>query len=72
MEGGQSTHCLETKKQMEVSVWRPSMRQDKSTYRLDTRRKGWVEYSENRGRTKHPLPRDREEDGGLSMYNMEG
>ena len=42
------------------------MRQDKFTYQLEIRRQGQVEYSEHGGMTKHPLPRDKERNGGLS------
>lgn len=43
------------------------MRQGKYTYNLETRRQGQVKYSEYGGKTKHPLARDEETDGGLSM-----
>ena len=43
------------------------MSQDKCTYILETRRQGWVQYSEHGGRTKHPHSRDKETNGGLSM-----
>lgn len=66
-EGRKNTHTLQTRKEMNICVWRPSMRQDKYTYNLGRRRQGQVEYSEHEGRTKHPHSRDKEANGGLSM-----
>ena len=61
-------HPLAREKEMNRGLSRkPSMRQGKYTYNLETRRQGQVGYSEHGGKTKHPLARNEETNGGLSV-----